>query len=650
MKKLFCFLPPIFSPGQSETVSHSAIGLLKRGISLLFLILTVTELSAQITRNDIVGNPRYIWGEGEGKSSLAADNAAKAEISDQIRVRVTSDFSIDVKKSEGGKEQRNVEAAISTWSSATLVNCHKLVLDNGPKKFRVLRYIEVSEIERSFKEREHKITEMLKIAEKAELELRFDTALKYYYWALQLCMTLQRPSSHKYNLMETDRQVTTQLFIPERIHGIFDGLEFSFGGYSSGDRTLGVLSANYKGRPVTSLDYCYWDGIDWSALTSAKEGKGPLEFRVNSPASSVNVKVEYAFENEAAVDPELKSILEYLEIIQFSDSYFDGIKLETKSLKNKEHEFKVPEAKQMHREFAEAAPAVGAASAAPRSSMSELSASGRICRIDDSRKYISAVNQVLDAIESGRHDEVKPLFNEQGWDIYDRIIKYGKARILERPELCCLEFDGEIQCRAVPMQFSFPNSNRKFTENVVFFFDEESGLVSYLNFALNSVAVNDILRKSAWEDVPKLTLINFLENYRTAFALKRLEYISSIFADEAVIITGRIVKTKTGDSSLPVETIEYTKYNKNQYMDNLRRSFNSKEYINVCFASTEVQEIKGKDIYAVRLKQDYWSSNYSDSGYLLLCVDFQDYRKPEIYFRSWNPKTSEEDWNYVTTM
>lgn len=85
-------------------------------------------------------------------------------------------------------------------------------------------------------------------------------------------------------------------------------------------------------------------------------------------------------------------------------------------------------------------------------------------------------------------------------------------------------------------------------------------------------------------------------------------------------------------------------------MDNLRRSFNSKEYINVCFASTEVQEIKGKDIYAIRLKQDYWSSNYSDSGYLLLCVDFQDYRKPEIYFRSWNPKTSEEDWNYVTTM
>ena len=39
-----------------------------------------------------------------------------------------------------------------------------------------------------------------------------------------------------------------------------------------------------------------------------------------------------------------------------------------------------------------------------------------------------------------------------------------------------------------------------------------------------------------------MILISFLENYKTAYALKRLDYISSIFDDDALIITGRVLK------------------------------------------------------------------------------------------------------------
>ena len=36
--------------------------------------------------------------------------------------------------------------------------------------------------------------------------------------------------------------------------------------------------------------------------------------------------------------------------------------------------------------------------------------------------------------------------------------------------------------------------------------------------------------------------MEFLENYKTAYALKRLDYINTIFDDDAVIIIGNLVR------------------------------------------------------------------------------------------------------------
>ena len=42
----------------------------------------------------------------------------------------------------------------------------------------------------------------------------------------------------------------------------------------------------------------------------------------------------------------------------------------------------------------------------------------------------------------------------------------------------------------------------------------------------------------------------------------------------------------------------------------------------------------GGETYGIQIKQDYYSSNYGDHGYLFLMVDFNDPENPSIKVRN----------------
>ena len=97
------------------------------------------------------------------------------------------------------------------------------------------------------------------------------------------------------------------------------------------------------------------------------------------------------------------------------------------------------------------------------------------------------------------------------------------------------------------MSFGFRNNNRKFVENVVFTFNGKQKIDEVL-FGLGKEAYNDIMMKGVWNMDARLILANFLEEYKTAYALKDIDFIRNVFDDNAVIITGRMAsrpKTNT---------------------------------------------------------------------------------------------------------
>jgi len=126
--------------------------------------------------------------------------------------------------------------------------------------------------------------------------------------------------------------------------------------------------------------------------------------------------------------------------------------------------------------------------------------------------------------------------------------------------------------------------------------------------------------------------------------LKRLDYINTIFDDDADIIVANVAKRSKialtdGQRYQNDKIIKYNRYSKDQYLKNLGRCFNANEFINIRFANNDVVKLgKGGEMYGIQIAQDYYSSTYGDKGYLFLMVDVNDPKQPIIKVRTWQPE------------
>ncbi len=193
------------------------------------------------------------------------------------------------------------------------------------------------------------------------------------------------------------------------------------------------------------------------------------------------------------------------------------------------------------------------------------------------------------------------------------------------------------------MAFSFRGNGRRFVENIVFTFNRE-GKICNLTFSLSQDVVSDIVSQDGWTEEARIILTDFLENYQTAYALKRYDYISSIFDDDALIITGRVLnRVKGPDEYSNNRYVTLTRHNKESYLRQLGKVFSSQEYINLRFSDCEVVKLgKGEQLFGIKIRQEYYSTTYSDSGYLFILVDLRDYRRPVIHVRTWQDAPDKE--------
>jgi hypothetical protein len=376
----------------------------------------------------------------------------------------------------------------------------------------------------------------------------------------------------------------------------------------------------YKGNPVASVDYTYFDGLTWSTLYSAKDGRGLLELRQGMTADMAQLKFEYEYVGESHIDKEMNTVMLHSKAIPFRKATVSLADNSKKRLKKKEIQEAI--------EMTNAAASVGEAMTA----------------VKDDKPYVELMNKVINAIKKRDYASVRSLFTDNGWEMFDRLIHYGQAKLSGDPVLTFLPLDNRVVCRSVPMVFSFQNNNRKFMEDVTFTFSSDMKIET-LAFGLGSSARTDIFDKGVgvWSEKSKMVLATFLENYKTAYALKRLDYIESIFSEDALIITGQVLKKKVGpiegQPTLSRDEVRYTRHTKRDFIRKLERSFKSNQFINIRFSNNDVVKAGvGGEIYGIQIHQDYYSSTYGDTGYLFLMVDINDPDNPIISIRTWQPE------------
>ncbi len=156
----------------------------------------------------------------------------------------------------------------------------------------------------------------------------------------------------------------------------------------------------------------------------------------------------------------------------------------------------------------------------------------------------------------------------------------------------------------------------------------------YIDVLGNNISVKDFANRQM--------IIDFVENFRTAYNRKDIDYIDKIFSEDAIVITGKVIKVKSrGKENMRItsEKVVYNTQNKTQYISGLKRCFKRNKYIDVTFDEIEVLKHPLSDkIYGVTLKQDWKSSTYSDTGYVFLMIDFTDEFEPCIQVRTWQPE------------
>ncbi len=551
--------------------------------------------------SEISGSSEYYYGEGHGGTVDAADNEALMQLIGKIdRISSLKEFS-------------------ASYERPAKVNTQRMILRTSPE-VHVVRYVKTDEVDAIFDSRRRKIAAMVDEAGKQEGKQNIDNALRFYWWAYMLNRSMPAPETETYT-DEQGRNRNLETWIPGQMNAILDSVRIAATSKDA-DNTL-HLSFTYRGRPITSIDYTYFDGNEWSAIVSAKDGTGIVEMRRET--DSVDVRIEYLYAGNSRLDVDVERLADVVPSI---------------SLDKASKKFSGTPDKTAGNDVAEVLPA-----AEPERT--------RLKEVENTSMYNEILVNVMYAVKSRAYDSVSRYFTPEGHEIWQRIVKYGNARILDTDVSYHLLRDNVV-ARGIKMAFSFRNGVRRmFVEDVVFTFNQ-AGLIDNISFGMGEQGEKDILYKGAWPEEVRALIMEFLENYKTAFALKRLDYIQGIFDDNAVIVVGRKINRKVSQMSddmlgnLSMDQIEYVRRTKGEYMESLERCFASNEFINLRFTNTDIMKcVVGGELYGMQIRQDYYSTNYGDTGYLTLLVDFNDPNAPLIKVRTWQPEP-DPDFGLIT--
>ena len=553
----------------------------------------------------ILNSDNYLIGMGVNAELEEARQTALSDLSGKISTKVQSQFEYVLENKSKGQQvdsETKMKNIIRSYTSTTLKNVSEH-LEKEKGKYVVYRYIKNSDLRAMFKRRVNLAKKWAKEAIDREREGKVGDALQDFYWSLALLRSCPDADLETITQDYVETNMTQDVF--KRVKDILSNITIKAEEVEKDEDGQHItLSVKYKGKPAVNFNYKYVGKQEASNMFTAKDGIGELYIPQTAKLSKLRIVAEYECREEANIHPDLRSVLETTESVPFSAAeFFVDLK------------------------GCDVSEGPKPTNILPKSETAAES------------PHLTAIQAIERGLAQKNYSDLRDYFTPEGWDMFKKLVAYGDAKLLRSPEAQFLPDGQGIVCRSFPMSFTFRGNRRTFTEDVVFYMDHQAK-VKEVAFGLEEAAVADIMGREQWSIDARQTMIHFLETYKTAYALKRLDYIESIFSQDALIITGSVVKGTGQKEMQPAKMaqVKYTRQTKEQYIKSLKKCFASNEYVNIRFADNTVRRSASKpDIYGIQIKQDYFSSSYGDTGYLFLLIDFQKPEAPLIHVRTWQP-------------
>lgn len=217
----------------------------------------------------------------------------------------------------------------------------------------------------------------------------------------------------------------------------------------------------------------------------------------------------------------------------------------------------------------------------------------------------------------------------------------------------CLRFGRKgYQVRNIPMRL-YPVENNgeddDYTEICINY--DLSGNIVDFNITMAKQQYQDILKSAinVEDEYNRMVIAHLMEQLRTAYNQKNLQFFKDIFSEDAIIITGvrkfRLEKTEARIKDQA--KYEYNVSTKAQYVESLSRVFKKNNVINVVFGNDAKYKRDGSARYYMVDVTQYWnSSTYSDEGRLFLLWDFNDPDNPQILVRAWQHTDDDKHFSF----
>lgn len=593
---------------------------MKRTYILFFLYIFAISLFSQ-SWDHIRNSGEYYYGVGVGATVEDAGKMALDNLLQQIAVNVSSDFSktyIGEQNNDGLTFTETVEHVVKTYAQSTLTNVETWMVSHEPKA-EVRKYMLRSELQKMYEARIQRLKGMVKMADQAIAKGEVAEALQHYYWAYSLARSLQFPNSVK----DEDGVALVDL-LPKNIRQILNEVQVK---YVDRDGAAVYLSFTYRNMPAT-IDFVYNDGYSANCTGKAQGGNGRIEMAPGHEDDEVlHLIIEYEYKNFARGDDEMNSVLSVLPRADLG-----GTK-------------KVEAGRKESDTMTKAVPSFVYT---PQPNVSAKPLPNQ--KVNHEEACVAPMKRVLGALQSRHYETANQCFVGRGLDNYSKLITRRSGHVIGEPKIKFYPGpNNTVIARGLQMAFVVVEKGHKTTlvEDVIFTFDENLKICN-LTFGIGSIAENDLLNKNIdYSEETRQQVLSFLENYKTAYCLKDIDFIDAIFDNNATIIVGHVAKRTTRPgyeekeiSDTGKEIITYNHYKKETYIEHLKTVFQSNQFIDIKFTNSDVtmlEEEPGK-VFSIKLGQEYSSSHYADKGYLFLMVDMTNPDSALIKIRTWQPK------------
>lgn len=580
----------------------------------------------------ILQSSDYYCGVGVSLDSREAKDLALKELTEQIAVTITSSFEHKVKESSQNLVE-DVKSIMSTHSRASLKNVQTLTKQLETGEISVFCYIRKSEVEKIFTARKKLIATISAKADKNESQANLAFALKLNYYALLLVNSLPDET------IEYDGvNYTTKL--PQKINHIIQNLNYRFKSQEivSDKERLITFDILYKDKPVSLIDFSFWDGAN-QVLVRGRDGKASFHLfggSVYFESLKLNTKIAY-YENRK----EYNVVNDLWDIVQ--KPVFNTIK-DVKLELDSEHAEQQKEHIQATGDTRDSRWNI------------QLTTKDSVPCLDNISK---STQSLLDMLTQKDPRSLKEIYGSDPF-LLQKLVNYMKHNNAEFPEPTV---DAQInktvtgfELRKLQMIHNYPTLNKQTTEYVVLDFNEHGQLID-INLSITENLYNTFVEQSkfAGDWSRRQQIIKFVEKYRTAYQTRDINMVSHLFTEEALIIIGREIKRKKlSEDAISYQKfynqpdIEYLRLTKDQYIKRQEQVFKKQSDIFLDFSEFDiVKKNNAQDVYGVEMRQSYSSTTYSDEGYLFLLIDFSGH-DPLIYVRAWQPNEWDKE-NLVKT-